>query len=100
MGKNLIGFRTMFMHENITPFIFFGEGYDFSDSYTNSKLFLMNEFFELNRIFVFKQEGDYKRNKNTFSPVSMFAQEKECSIEELIFKFKTIVDVSFGYYIF
>ncbi|WP_283272037.1 EcoRI family type II restriction endonuclease [Spiroplasma sp. SV19] len=40
LGKNLIGIRTMMMHESITPFVCFGWGCDFNheDSYIDSKI--------------------------------------------------------------
>ncbi|AGM25249.1 EcoRI family type II restriction endonuclease [Spiroplasma chrysopicola] len=98
LGKNLIGIRAMMMHEKITPFICFGWGCDFNheDTYIDSKLFMMNEFYKINTIYVFKKDGgsDY----NYFAPVSMFFREERWTIEEMYEYMKEIAETAFRYY--
>src|SRR3546814_17285876 len=65
LGKNLIGFRSALQYERITPFVCFGWGIDFAPgSSILDRVITMNEFYPLNRIFVFKRED--------YAPVSMF----------------------------
>lgn len=93
LGKNLIGFRAALQYERITPFICFGWGIDFSpDSSILDRVITMNEFYALNRIFVFKRED--------YAPVSMFFRIESWSIEELYEIMKEIAETSIRYYIF
>lgn len=93
LGKNLIGVRATLQYENITPFICFGWGIDFSpESSINDRVITMNEFYPLNRIFVFKREG--------YSPVSMFFRVKEWDSTELFEIMKEVAETSIRYYIF
>ncbi len=52
----------------------------------------MNEFYPLNRIFVFKKEG--------YSPVSMFFREEKWSESELFEIMKEVAETSIRYYVF
>lgn len=93
LGKNLIGIRATLQYENITPFITFGWGDDFAeDSSINDRVITMNEFYPLNRIFVFKREG--------YAPVSMFFRVPEWNTEELFGIMKEVAETSIRYYIF
>ena len=93
LGKNLIGIRSTLRYEDVTPFICFGWGVDFGrDSSINDRVITMNEFYPLNRIFVFKKEG--------YSPVSMFFREKEWEEKELFEIMKEVAETSIRYYIF
>ncbi len=93
LGKNLIGIRATLQYENITPFVCFGWGVDFSPSSSiNDRVITMNEFYPLNRIFVFKREG--------YAPVSMFFRETPWDVEELYEIMKEVGETSIRYYIF
>ncbi len=103
LGKNLTGIRAALNHEKVTPFVCFGSGSDFEDnyddsSYVMSKISMMNEFYKLNRIYVFKTDGS--SDKNFFSPVSMFFREEEWSADEMFEILKEIGETSLRYYIF
>lgn len=100
LGKNLIGIRAMMNHENITPFICFGWGDDFAPNEKTvlSKVFLMNEFYPLNRIYVNKKDGD--ANYNRFSPVSMFFREPIWNTNEMFDIMKEIAETALRYYIY
>ena len=62
LGKNLTGIKAMMNYEKITPFICFGWGCDFKEDVDESltvrnKVILLNEFYSLNKIYVFKKEA-------------------------------------------
>lgn len=93
LGKNLIGIRATLQYEDVTPFICFGSGVDFApDSSINDRVVTMNEFYPLNRIFVFKREG--------YSPVSMFFRQESWDVDELYEIMKEVAETSIRYYIF
>ena len=93
LGKNLIGIRSTLQYEKITPFICFGWGVDFSpNSSILDRIITMNEFFPLNKEYVFKKEG--------YAPVSMFFREKNWEEDELYNIMKEIAETSIRYYIF
>jgi len=93
LGKNLIGIRSTLQYEKITPFICFGWGVDFSPgSSILDRVITMNEFYPLNRIFVFKRED--------YAPVSMFFRTEEWKEEELFEIMKEVAETSIRYYIF
>lgn len=103
LGKNLIGIKAMLNHEEITPFICFGHGCDFvkdydGNSFVMSKVSMMNEFYFLNKTYVFKKEGE--TTKNSFSPVSMYFREEEWEQEEMFQILKEIGETSLRYYLF
>ena len=92
LGKNLIGIRSTLQYENITPFVCFGWGVDFDrGSSILDRVITMNEFYDLNKIYVFKKEG--------YSPVSMFFRKKQWSVEELYEIMKEIAETSIRNYI-
>jgi type II restriction enzyme len=92
LGKNLIGFRAALQYESVTPFICFGWGDDFKEgSSINDRVITMNEFYPLNRTFVFKREG--------YAPVSMFFREREWQLDELFEKMKEVAETSVRAYI-
>jgi type II restriction enzyme len=93
LGKNLIGIRSALQYERITPFICFGWGVDFAPgSSILDRVITMNEFYPLNRIFVFKRED--------YAPVSMFFRTEEWRTPELYEIMKEIAETSVRYYIF
>ena len=97
LGKNLIGIRTTLQHEDITPFVCFGWGVDFDKgSSILDRVITMNEFYGLNKIYVFKKEG-YKGYR--YSPVSMFFRKEQWSVEELYEIMKEIAETSIKNYI-
>ena len=92
LGKNLIGIRSTLQYENITPFVCFGWGVDFEKgSSILDRVITMNEFYDLNKIYVFKKDG--------YSPVSMFFRKKQWSAEELFEIMKEIAETSIRNYI-
>lgn len=103
LGKNLIGIKAMMNHEDITPFVCFGHGDDFNqDDITTknvfSKLSTLNEFYYLNKTYIFKLDGNSEHNK--FSPVSMYFRKDEWSVDEMFEIMKEIAETSLRYYIF
>lgn len=102
LGKNLIGIKAMMNHEQITPFVCFGWGCDFRENYTAddfvmSKVSMMNEFYKLNKIYVYKRDGD--SNKNRYSPVSLFFREEEWSRSEMFAILKEVAEDAIRYYL-
>jgi len=103
LGKNLIGIRAMMNHEDITPFVCFGSGDDFNENDAStknvfSKLSTMNEFYYLNKTYIFKLDGNSEHNK--FSPVSMYFRKEEWGANEMFEIMKEIAETSLRYYIF
>jgi len=100
LGKNLIAIRSMLNHEDITPFICFGWGDDFAPTEKTvlSKVFLMNEFYPLNKIYVNKKDGD--ANYNRYAPVSMYFREEIWSVYEMFDIMKEIAETALRYYVY
>lgn len=103
LGKNLTGIKAMFNHEKITPFVCFGQGCDFQenynyDSFVMSKISMLNEFYRLNKTYVFKTDG--QTDYNAYSPVSMYFREKEWSRTEMFNINKEIAETALRYYIY
>lgn len=103
LGKNLIGIRAALNHEPITPFVCFGWGCDFveeydEDSFVMSKVLMMNDFYPLNRTFVFKRDGS--SDKNHYAPVSMYFREPEWGRKEMFEILKEVAETSLRYYLF
>lgn len=102
LGKNLMGIKAALNHERITPFVCFGWGCDFEeqydkDSFVMSKISMMNEFYDLNKIHVFKKDGS--SDKNHFSPVSMYFREPEWTRGEMYVILKEVGETSLRYYL-
>ncbi|MBP3562486.1 MAG: restriction endonuclease, partial [Treponema sp.] len=103
LGKNLTGIKAMMNYEKITPFICFGWGCDFAidapETLTvRSKIIVLNEFYNLNQIYVFKRDGN--SDVNYFSPVSMFFREERWTIPEMFEKMKEIAEAAIRYYLY
>ena len=101
LGKNLTGIRAMLNHEKITPFVCFGWGCDFDRSQGNfvlSKVSMLNEFYQLNKIFVNKKDGS--SNRNYFAPVSMYFRKEVWTIEEMFAIMKEIAETATRHYLF
>jgi len=103
LGKNLTGIKAALNHEPLTPFVCFGQGCDFVEDYDEtsfvmSKISMMNEFYSLNRTYIFKRDGSSERNH--FAPVSMYFREDDWTQEEMFEILKEIGETSIRYYIF
>jgi type II restriction enzyme len=100
LGKNLIGIRAMMNHEKITPFVCFGWGCDFAEKEHSvlAKVSTLNEFYPLNKIYIFKRDGN--ADHNFYSPVSMFFREQLWTVPEIAVIMKEIAETSMRYYIF
>lgn len=100
LGKNLTAIKTYMHYENITPFVCFGYGCDFApDSKTVlSKVWCLNEFYDINKIYVNKRDND--REHGGFSPVSMYFREEPWAIDEMFNIMKEIAEYSFRYWLF
>ncbi len=100
LGKNLTGIRAMMNHESITPFVCFGSGCDFAESEKTvlSKVSMLNEFYPLNKTYVYKRDGS--ADKNDYAPVSMYFREENWSTEEMFDIMKEIAETAFRYYIY
>jgi len=53
---------------------------------------MMNEFYELNKIYVHKKDGN--SDKNDYSPVSMYFREKQWTVKEMFNILKEIAETS------
>ncbi|MCW0243863.1 EcoRI family type II restriction endonuclease [Campylobacter lari] len=100
LGKNLTGIKAMLNHEKITPFVCFGWGCDFALDQKSvlAKLNVLNEFYYLNKTYIFKADGN--SDHNYFSPVSMYFREQKWEIDEMFEIMKEIAETSLRYYIF
>lgn len=100
LGKNLTGIKAMLNHEKITPFVCFGWGCDFASDQKSvlAKLNVLNEFYYLNKTYIFKADGN--SDHNYFSPVSMYFREEKWEIGEMFEIMKEIAETSLRYYIF
>lgn len=59
---------------------------------------MLNEFCNLNQIYVFKRDGN--SDVNSFAPVSMFFREERWTVEEMFEKMKEISEASIRYYLY
>ena len=100
LGKNQTGIRAMMCHEKLTPFVCFGSGCDFAETELTvlSKVSTLNEFYPLNRTFIFKRDGS--SDTNFFSPVSMYFREEVWSADEMFNVMKEIAETAFRYYVY
>lgn len=63
-----------------------------------SKVVMMNEFYNLNQIYVYKKEGN--ANVNSFAPVSMYFREEPWTVTEMFDIMKEIAETSIRYYLY
>ena len=78
-------------------FVCFGHGCDFVEDYDKkscvmSKISMMNEYYPVNKTYVFKRDGG--RAKNRFSPASMFFREEDWTQEDMFDVLKEIGETS------
>ena len=103
LGKNLVGIRAMMNYEEITPFVCFGWGDDFEldtekTKTVRTKVIMLNQFYDMNKIYVFKRDGNV--GNNSFAPVSMFFREEKWTPEEMFKIMKEIAETSIRYYLY
>lgn len=100
LGKNLMAIKAYMHYEDITPFVCFGHGCDFApkEKTVLTKVYLLNEFYDLNKIYVNKRDND--REHGGFSPVSMYFREEQWTTEEMFDIMKEIAEYSFRYWLF
>lgn len=100
LGKNLTAIKTYMHYENITPFVCFGYGCDFFEDNPTvlSKIYCLNEFYDINKIYVNKKDNDNEHE--CFSLVSMFFREEKWTKDEMFDIMKEIAEYSFRYWLF
>lgn len=92
LGKNLIGIRALFKHDDILPFVCFGSGCDFdTGSSIVDRVVTMNDFFPLNTVIVEKKHSP-------FEPASMFFRYEDWSVDEMMKIMHDIVSKSMAHY--
>lgn len=95
LGKNMRGIDALFLGEEITPFVCFGEGCDFAPtSSIIDRVATLAGFFPLNRVYVDKVsiEGDMLK------PVSLFFREEPWSPEEMFEVLFEVASRAIAYY--
>ena len=98
LGKNLTGIKTMFNHLNITPFVCFGWGCDFKEgSSILARVFMLNEFYDLNKTHVMKKDGN--ADTNDYSPVSMYFRVQQWTTKEMFDILKEVAETSVRIYL-
>ena len=95
LGKNVIGFRTAMLMENIMPFVCFGYGCDFADdSSILDRVITMAMFGPLNEICVLNQGDAGQFNRGSF-----FFREPEWSQQEMVKVMHEVANRSIHYYL-
>jgi type II restriction enzyme len=94
LGKNVIGFRTVLMHESIFPFVCFGDGCDFApDSSILDRVITISMFGELNRIRVHNEGPNGIFNRGSF-----YFREEKWTTDEMFEIMKDVAEKSVYYY--
>ena len=94
LGKNVIGFRAMCSHEEIFPFVVFGQGIDFaSDSSILDRVSVIALFNPLNRTTI-RNEGV----NNNLQRGSFYFRVEKWSVEEMSEILIEIASESIEYY--
>ncbi len=94
LGKNVIGFRTWLLHEDIFPFVCFGDGCDFETaSSILDRVTTINMFGPLNTFAVQRQgpKGEFQRG-------CMYFREEEWTVEEMTERVLEVMRFSIRYY--
>lgn len=95
LGKNMRGIDALFLGEEITPFVCFGEGCDFApDCSIIDRVATLNGFFPLNETFVDKVRAD----GDTLKPVSLYFREESWTPQEMFEVIQPVVRRSIEYY--
>jgi type II restriction enzyme len=80
LGKNMRGVDALFLGEEITPFVCFGEGCDFAPSCSIiDRVATLNGFFPLNTVYVDKMRVD----RDMLKPVSLYFREEPWTPQEM-----------------
>jgi type II restriction enzyme len=94
LGKNVIGFRTVLLHESIFPFVCFGDGCDFaSDSSILDRVITISMFGELNKIRVHNEGPNGIFNRGSF-----YFREAKWTVEEMLKIMNEVAEKSVYYY--
>jgi type II restriction enzyme len=94
LGKNVIGFRTVLMHESIFPFVCFGDGCDFYPGSTIlDRVIIISMFGELNRIRVHNEGPNGIFNRGSF-----YFREEKWTTDEMFAIMKDVAEKSVYYY--
>lgn len=92
LGKNVIGLRTMFLHESIFPFVCFGDGCDFNEKLSIlDRVKTISMFGELNEEHLHR-EGDHF-NRGTY-----YFRVPEWTCDEMADRCYAIAEKSIYYY--
>jgi type II restriction enzyme len=95
LGKNVIGFRAMCAHEEIFPFVVFGQGIDFApDSSILDRVSVIALFNPLNRTSI-RNEGI----NNNLQRGSFYFRVEKWSVEEMSVILTAIASESIEYYL-
>lgn len=93
LGKNIIGFRTALMREDIFPFVCFGYGCDFGDSSTIlDRVTTMAMFGELNKTYL------HNEHQGVFNRGSYYFRHNPWTVEEMATIMTDIAKRSIQYY--
>lgn len=94
LGKNVIGFRTWFLPEDIFPFVCFGYGYDFHEaSSIRDRIKTINMFGPLNTLSVVR-----KGPNNEFQRGSFFFRQERWAVEDMACVILDVMRQSTDYY--
>lgn len=95
LGKNMRGIDALFLGEEITPFVCFGEGCDFAPSCSIiDRVATLNGFFPLNTIYVDKMRVD----GDTLKPVSLYFREEPWTPQEMFDVLVRVASHAIEYY--
>lgn len=95
LGKNVIGFRAAMLHEDIFPFVCFGDGCDFApDSTILDRVVTIAMFGKLNKIYVHNEGPHGQFNRGSF-----FFRPELWHPEEMARIMVRIADISIEYYL-
>ncbi|KQO98757.1 EcoRI family type II restriction endonuclease [Leifsonia sp. Leaf264] len=94
LGKSVIGYRDLFLEEEIFPFICFGYGYDFHEgSSILDRVRTIAQHAELNTVNV------HKEGKNRLARGSFFFREQPWSKDEMIQAMTQVASTATQYYL-
>jgi len=94
LGKNVIGFRTVLLHESIFPFVCFGDGCDFAhESSILDRVITISMFGTLNKVRVHNEGPNGIFNRGSF-----YFREQKWTVEEMQKIMSEIAEKSVYYY--
>ena len=104
LGKNASAVKMLFARESITPFLVFGQGYDFyednsASNFVLAKLSAINEFYPLNSCDIQKDEITFENdNSFVYSRMPFFFRFNDWTKDEILEKMVLITNTSMEYY--